>query len=109
VKRDTLAKEDRNSYTPEQLIKTRTRILDHASPDLQRIWRTLRGTGCRLAEVTGLLVEDVKIDHGTPYLDLKFHPHRRLKNAGSVRRVPLVGDALDAAKEALRGRLETAR
>jgi integrase len=101
VKKDTLAKEDRKPFTKDQLTKTRARILDHASTDLQRIWRMLEGTGCRLAEVTGLLVEDVKADAETPYLDLKFHPHRRLKNAGSVRRVPLIGDALAAVQAAL--------
>ncbi|CDX41262.1 Site-specific recombinase [Mesorhizobium sp. ORS 3359] len=100
VKKDTLAKEDRKPFTQGQLKAARTRVLGHASVDLQRIWRMLEQTGCRLAEVTGLMVEDVHLDGEFPYLDLKFHPHRRLKNAGSVRRVPLVGDALKAAKEA---------
>ena len=67
------------------------------------IWRILEGTGCRLAEVTGLTVDDVRdLDGEQPYLDIRPHPHRRLKNKSSVRRVPLIGDALDAAKEALK-------
>lgn len=96
------AKDARKSFTEAQLKAVRRRVLGHASIDLQRIWRLLEGTGCRLAEVTGLMVEDVHLSGETPYLDLKFHSHRRLKNAGSVRRVPLVGDALWAAQEALR-------
>ncbi|MBZ9772901.1 site-specific integrase [Mesorhizobium sp. CO1-1-8] len=101
VKKQTLAKEDRKPFTEGQLKAARARVLGHASADLQRIWRMLEQTGCRLAEVTGLMVEDVHVD-GITYLDLKVHPHRRLKNAGSVRRVPLVGDALKAAQEALK-------
>lgn len=101
VKKQTLAKEDRKPFSEAQLKAARGRVLGHASVDLQRIWRMLEQTGCRLAEVTGLMVEDVHVD-GLAYLDLKVHPHRRLKNAGSVRRVPLVGDALKAAQEALK-------
>ncbi|RWA58134.1 site-specific integrase [Mesorhizobium sp.] len=100
VRKDTLAKEDRKSFTDGQLTATRARVLGHASEDLQRVWRMLERTGCRLAEVTGLMVEDVHPEGECPYLDLRFLPHRRLKNAGSVRRVPLVGDALKAAQEA---------
>ncbi|MGX8011052.1 site-specific integrase [Mesorhizobium sp. M7A.F.Ca.MR.245.00.0.0] len=100
VKRETLAKEDRKPFTEGQLKAARARVLGHASEDLQRIWRMLEQTGCRLAEVTGLMVEDVHLDGESTYLDLRFHPHRRLKNAGSVRRVPLVEDALKAAQEA---------
>jgi integrase len=101
VKRDKLAKEARNPFTEGQLKATRRRMLGHASVDLQRIWRILEGTGCRLAEVTGLMVGDVHTEGDLPYLDLRPHPHRRLKNDGSVRRVPLVGDALRAAQEAV--------
>ncbi|TPL45434.1 site-specific integrase [Mesorhizobium sp. B2-4-6] len=100
VKKATLAKEDRKPFSESQLKAARVRVLGHASADLQRIWRMLEPTGCRLAEVTGLMVEDVHVDGTYPYLDLRFHPHRRLKNAGSVRRVPLVRDALKAAQEA---------
>ncbi|CAH2399593.1 tyrosine-type recombinase/integrase [Mesorhizobium escarrei] len=103
VKQDgpaTQAKDARKPFTEGQLKAARARIVGHASVDLQRVWRMLAGTGCRLAEVTGLMVEDVHLDGTLPYLDLRFHPHRRLKNAGSVRRVPLVGDALKAAQEA---------
>jgi len=101
VKNDSVAKEERKPFTLQQLEKTRERVLKHASEDLQLIWRILEGTGCRLAEVAGLLVADVKLDHKTPHLDLVWHAHRRLKNDGSIRKVPLVGDALSAAKIAL--------
>lgn len=101
VKKDTLAKDDRKPFSPTQLKAARAQVLDHANEDLQRVWRILEGTGCRLAEVTGLLVSDVMLDHQNPHVDLVVHPHRRLKTDGSVRKVPLVGDALDAAREAV--------
>ncbi|TIN06701.1 tyrosine-type recombinase/integrase [Mesorhizobium sp.] len=70
--------------------------------DLILIWRMLEGTGCRLAEVTGLRVVDVVVDGDMPYLDIKPHDRRGLKTVASIRRVPLVGDALDAARAALK-------
>ncbi|TIN65845.1 MAG: hypothetical protein E5Y30_31495 [Mesorhizobium sp.] len=70
--------------------------------DLILIWRMLEGTGCRLAEVTGLRVVDVVADGEMPYLDVKPHSRRGLKTVASIRRVPLVGDALDAARAALK-------
>ncbi|WP_340161321.1 tyrosine-type recombinase/integrase [uncultured Hoeflea sp.] len=88
-------------FPPEDLKATRERILNHASADLRLIWRILEGTGCRLSEVTGLQVADVYLGHQFPYLDLAFRPNRRLKNNASIRRVPLVGDALEATQEAV--------
>jgi integrase len=70
--------------------------------DLQLIWRLLAGTGCRLSEVRGLRVEDVATDAAIPHIRVTWHEGRRLKTKASVRVVPLVGDALDAAKEALK-------
>lgn len=72
--------------------------------DLLLIWRLLDGTGCRLAEIIGLRVEDVCDLHGPlPHIRIRWHDERRLKNLSSIRSVPLCGDALSAAKEALEG------
>jgi integrase len=101
VKIDAVAKDERKPFTAAQLKATSDRVANFANADLQRIWRILKGTGARLAEVTGLLVSDVSVDGKHPFLDLVFHPHRRLKNKGSIRRVPLIGDALSATREAL--------
>lgn len=79
--------------------------------DLLLIWRLLAGTGCRLSEVRGLRVEDVATCAATtnriggatiPHIRVTWHEGRRLKTKASVRVVPLVGDALDAAKDALK-------
>lgn len=61
----------------------------------------LAETGCRLAEVTGLASADLYLDTETPYIDLKEHPWRSLKNdKGSVRKVPLTPRAMEAIKAA---------
>jgi integrase len=57
----------------------------------------LAETGCRLAEVTGLASADVYLDAETPYIDIKEHPWRSLKNdKGTVRKVPLTPRAMEA-------------
>lgn len=55
-------------------------------------------TGMRLAEALGLLVEDLHTDEPVPYVDIRPHPWRSLKTAGSARKVPLVGYSLWAAQ-----------
>jgi integrase len=70
--------------------------------DLLLIWRLLVGTGCRLSEVRGLRVEDVVTTGAIPFIRVAWHEERRLKTKASVRSVPLIGDALDAAKAALK-------
>jgi integrase len=70
-------------------------------PALGIIWRLLEGTGCRGAEVIGLRTEDVHTDGPYPYIRVMWHEDRRVKSKQSIRSVPLVGDALRAAKEAM--------
>ncbi len=97
------AEPDRNKrrpFTPEELAATTARITSLAKPDLQRIWRMLEGTGCRLAEIAGLRVADLHQDHAIPHITVEWHDDRRIKNKVSRRNVPLLGDALVAAKEA---------
>ncbi|MEP0963382.1 MAG: tyrosine-type recombinase/integrase [Roseobacter sp.] len=72
------------------------------SGDLHLVWRILTGTGCRLGEVTGLRLEDIILDASTPHIRIQWHEARRLKTRSSIRSVPLLGDALEAAQEAVR-------
>lgn len=101
IKIETVARDERSPIPDDVLKAIGNRLSAHAGADLWQIWRIVEGTGCRLGEVSGLLVSDVKLDASIPYIDLVNHPHRRLKTAGSVRRVPLVGAALKAATEAV--------
>jgi len=84
------------------LTAVRESILESAKvPELKLIWRLLEKTGCRGAEITGLRVEDVRLDHRYPHILVRWHEDRRVKSVVSIRSVPLVGDALAAASEAV--------
>jgi len=91
----------KRGYTDAELEKARGQVLGSARDDIRHIWRILEGTGCRLAEVTGLRTIDVKLDHAVPHIDVEWHEDRRVKTSVSRRKVPLLGNALEAAKEAL--------
>lgn len=93
--------DERDPLPEDVLLQARERITTRCNPELALIWRLLEGTGCRLAEVTGLRAEDVDLASEFPSIRVTWHEQRRLKTAASRRYVPLVGDALAAAKEAL--------
>lgn len=93
---------DRRLPLPDKVLgAVRERVLAGAIPELQLIWRLLEWTGCRLGEVVGLRVEDVTLAGETPNVLVTWHEGRRIKTAASLRHVPLVGDGLEAAREAV--------
>ncbi|CDX34262.1 Phage integrase [Mesorhizobium sp. SOD10] len=97
------AKDKRRSLAKAELAAIRTRIDTMSrADDLKHLWRILEGTGCRLAEVTGARTVDVIVDGELPHISVQWHEGRRLKTHSSRRKVPLVGDALEAAKAALK-------
>jgi integrase len=101
LEEDDAESEKRNSFPVPMLLEVRRVVLSSSNPELCLIWRLLEGTGCRGAEITGLRVEDVKVEGETPHIVVTWHETRRVKSKASQRHVPLYGDALDAAKEAL--------
>lgn len=96
------ASEKRAPLPADILKETRARVLANGSPELALIWRLIEGTGCRIAEVTGLQVGDVSPDAEFPFVRIEPNAVRSHKTESSRRVVPLVGDALGAAKEALK-------
>ncbi|SMR83291.1 Phage integrase family protein [Aliiroseovarius halocynthiae] len=100
----TLEARDERDPLPVDLIKAMRGCLERSckSRELLRIWNLLSGTGCRMAEITGLLVDEVILDHEVPHLVIRPNSVRSLKTRSSVRKVPLVGLALDTAQEAVR-------
>ncbi|MBY6157253.1 tyrosine-type recombinase/integrase [Pseudooceanicola nitratireducens] len=99
--------EERDPLPDDVLIAVRHRVMTRVRiPELRLIWRLLQATGCRGAEITGLQIEDVVLDHDTPHLWVRWNDERQLKTKTSVRPVPLVGDGLAAAKEALKAARE---
>lgn len=92
----------RDSFTEEELRVTRAHIMSSSErDDLKLIWRLLEGTGCRGAEIAGLRTVDVKLNHAIPHIAVEWHDKRRIKTTSSIRVVPLLGDTLEAAKEAV--------
>ena len=73
--------------------------------DIRWLVALISDTGMRLAEATGLLVEDIHLNAPVSYIDLKPHDHRPLKTASSARMIPLVGMSLWAAKRLCEGRV----
>ncbi len=66
--------------------------------DLRWLVALISDTGMRLAEATGLLVEDIRLDSEVPFVFVQSHSWRPLKTKGSKRYIPLVGKALWSAK-----------
>lgn len=66
----------------------------------------LKNTGCRPSEIGGLRAEDLSLETEIPYALVRWSEDRRLKTNDSERRVPLIGDALSAARAAA-GRRKT--
>ena len=67
--------------------------------DMRWLIALISDTGMRLAEGAGLLKEDlVGLDADLPYVRVTKHPWRNLKTSSSERHIPLVGEALWAAK-----------
>ena len=91
----------RDPLPPAVLQAVRERVTTVGNLELALIWRLLQGTGCRIAEVTGLRAEDVTISGPHPCVKVAWHEGRRVKTQASIRHVHLVGDALEAAKGAL--------
>ena len=55
------------------------------------------GLGCKLTEVTGLALNDLRLNVGLPYVSFQSNPWRALKNISRKRNIPLVGISLWAA------------
>ena len=70
--------------------------------DMRWLVALVSNTGMRLAEATGLLCEDFKLDDaGQISVQVSPHPWRRLKTKSSEREIPLVGASLWAAHRVL--------
>jgi len=69
--------------------------------ETRNIIRMMKGTGAGPAEIGGLVLSDVSLDSEIPYIWVRANAVRGLKT-GDVRdrRIPLIGEALEAAKDA---------
>jgi len=77
-------------------VQSECRVIDD---DIRWLIALISDTGMRLAEGAGLLKQDfIGLDTGQPYVRVTKHPWRNLKTASSERKIPLVGEALWAAR-----------
>ena len=88
----------RGTFTQEQLKLGYDKAL--ASGSTVKLLMPLLGeTGCRLAEIVGLRLDDIDLENGL--IHIRPNSARRLKNKISERVVPLVGYAKLAMEQAL--------
>ena len=87
----------RHAVTQSNMAKIEKECLA-IDDDIRWLVAIIFDTGMRLSEAAGLMIEDLSLETPLPYIDLKPHPHRRLKTTSSERKIPLVGLSLWAAK-----------
>ena len=88
----------RGTFTGDQLKDGYSQAFESQS-DIQLLFPILGETGCRLAEIVGLRIED--IDWESQVMNIKPNCKRRLKTPGSERFIPLNETALFALDKAL--------
>ncbi|MEM5469454.1 site-specific integrase [Celeribacter marinus] len=101
-KADAQRRQDRTPL-PLEVIAGVYQSLTTARHKLSLIWTLLDFTGARPSEIRQLIASEFHIDVDVPHLIIAEREGRTLKTSWSNRSVPLVGRALEAAKEALRG------
>jgi len=87
----------RHAINPSNMVKIKAECLS-LDDDIRWLVAIIFDSGMRLSEAAGLMIDDLKLEEDIPFIDLKPHPHRRLKTASSERKIPLVGMSLWAAK-----------
>jgi integrase len=93
--------QEKRAAIPPQAITTVQAECRHLDDQARWLIALISDTGLRLSEACGLHSDDVKLKAESPHLLIRTHPWRRLKTAASERIVPLVGEAVWAAKRAI--------
>jgi integrase len=88
---------ERVPFTPTELAALQAKCVEMDN-DIRWLVAMLSDTGARIAEVTGLTLDEIVLDEPVPHLVIQEHAWRPLKNAPSAREVPLLGHSLWAAK-----------
>lgn len=83
----------------------RTKILEPGKllglrRELQLITYILIETGCRPSEIINLKPDDIRLDADVPHIAIRPTQKRQIKTESSIRDIPLVGVALQAALRA---------
>ncbi len=86
---------------PNDILRVIQKQCQSTDDEMRWLVALLSDTGMRLSEAAGLLKDDINLEGSPPNVNIRPHPWRRLKTAGSERKVPLVGYSLWAAKQAV--------
>ena len=86
---------------PNDILRIIQQQCQSTDDEMRWLVALLSDTGMRLSEAAGLLKDDINLEGSIPKVNIKPHPWRRLKTAGSERKVPLMGYSLLAAKQAI--------
>ena len=90
---------ERGTFTIEQLRLGYDKALASGS-QIKLLMPLLGETGCRLAEIVGLKLEDIDLENDL--IHIRPNSARRLKTRSSQRTLPLVGHAKLAMEQALK-------
>jgi integrase len=95
-------RQTRGSFTKSELVTIATACRER-DDDIRQLVALLMDTGGRLAEIVGLRVDHVFLEHEIPHVYIKPDRARgrSLKTRGSERKVPLVGMASWGAERAV--------
>ena len=88
---------------PPEVVEGVYNALSGQRRDLLQIWTLLDFTGARPSEISQLQVGEIIVDHPIPHVVIQERDDRTLKTSWSTREVPLVGAALQAAAQVVRG------
>lgn len=84
--------------SPENIARVQNECIK-VNDDLRWLIALISDSGLRLAEATGLHIDDLVLDDDIPHIIVQPHPWRTLKTPSSQRKVPLVGASLWAAEQ----------
>lgn len=93
------------SFTNEWVRKTILvpGVFEDLTPEIVLAPLMIVETGCRPGEIINLRPQDIVLDAKIPHLIIPDREDREVKTATSVRKIPLVGVSLEAARRAPNG------
>ena len=84
-------------FKPDEIVTIlESEKLNRTHKEVKWFLHAMAETGARPAELLGLRPEDIYLDDKIPYIHIREHADRTLKNSHSERTIPLVGYALQA-------------
>ena len=94
-------KRPRRSFTPEEQGIFIKNVMDNEADELKLLVQIMNATGARNSEVTGLELNDVKLDAEIPNIKYRDNSTRLLDKKGLERSVPISKELADDIKKYL--------